>query len=157
VFFASFTYQAQSWAKPRRVLAKVEWHQGERYRGSGSSSPPDPAGRAGGQILQRPRHGGAMDQGRQAGAALDAAVLSRLPGQRSPPAAVRAGLQLRELPARSLVLPNKVAQWLLTTLREKLVKIGARIVHHARYLVFQLAEVAVPRTLFAAIFRRIDR
>jgi Transposase DDE domain group 1 len=55
------------------------------------------------------------------------------------------------------VLPNKVAQWLLTTLREKLVKIGARIVHHARYLVFQLAEVAVPRTLFAAIFRRIDR
>ena len=48
---------------------------------------------------------------------------------------------------RSLVLPNEVAQWSLTTLREKLVKIGARIVHHARYLVFQLAEVAVPRTL----------
>jgi Transposase DDE domain group 1 len=55
------------------------------------------------------------------------------------------------------VLPNEVAQWLLTTLREKLVKIGARIVHDARYLVFQLAEVAVPRTLFAAILRRIDR
>jgi hypothetical protein len=29
VFFASFTYQAQSWSKPRRVVAKVEWHQGE--------------------------------------------------------------------------------------------------------------------------------
>jgi hypothetical protein len=39
----------------------------------------------------------------------------------------------------------------------KLVKIGARIVRHGRYLVFQLAEVAVPRTLFAAILRRIDR
>ena len=31
VFHASFTYQAQSWAKPRRVVAKVEWHQGELY------------------------------------------------------------------------------------------------------------------------------
>jgi hypothetical protein len=42
-------------------------------------------------------------------------------------------------------------------LREKLVKIGARIVRHGRYLVFQLAEVAVPRVLFAEILRRIDR
>jgi hypothetical protein len=42
-------------------------------------------------------------------------------------------------------------------LREKLVKIGARIVRHGRYLVFQLAEVAVPRALFAAILRRIER
>jgi len=39
----------------------------------------------------------------------------------------------------------------LTTLLEKLVKIGARIVWHGRYGVFQLAEVAVPRALFAAI------
>ena len=47
------------------------------------------------------------------------------------------------------MLPNEVAQWSLTTLREKLVKIGARIVRHGRYVVFQLAEVAVPRVLFA--------
>jgi hypothetical protein len=45
----------------------------------------------------------------------------------------------------------------LTTLREKLVKIGARIVRHGRYVVFQLAEVAVRRPLFAEILRRIDR
>ena len=45
----------------------------------------------------------------------------------------------------------------MTTLREKLVKIGARIVRHGRYVVFQLAEVAVPRALFAAILCRIDR
>jgi hypothetical protein len=50
-----------------------------------------------------------------------------------------------------------VAQWSLTTLREKLVKIGARIVRHGRYVVFQLAEVAVSRALFAEILRRIDR
>jgi hypothetical protein len=35
-------------------------------------------------------------------------------------------------------------------------KIGARIVRHDRYMVFQLAEVAVPRSLFASILRRID-
>jgi hypothetical protein len=55
------------------------------------------------------------------------------------------------------VLPNEVAPWTLTTLREKLVTIGARIVRHGRYVIFQLAEVAVPRALFAAILRRIDR
>jgi hypothetical protein len=58
---------------------------------------------------------------------------------------------------RTLVLPEEVAQWSLTTLREKLIKIGARIVRHGRYVVFQLAELAVPRALFAQILRRIDR
>ena len=57
---------------------------------------------------------------------------------------------------RTLALPEEVEQWSLTTLREKLVKIGARIVRHGRYVVFQLAEVAVPRALFASILRRID-
>jgi hypothetical protein len=46
---------------------------------------------------------------------------------------------------------------LLTTLRERLVKIGARIVRHGRSVVFQLAEVAVPRALFAEVLCRIDR
>ena len=58
---------------------------------------------------------------------------------------------------RTLALPAEVEHWSLTTLREKLVKIGARIVRHGRYVVFQLAEVAVPRALFAEILRRIDR
>jgi Transposase DDE domain group 1 len=60
-------------------------------------------------------------------------------------------------PLRGLASPGEVARWPLTTLRERLVKIGARIVRHGRYVVFQLAEVAVPRALFAAILRRIDR
>jgi hypothetical protein len=58
---------------------------------------------------------------------------------------------------RSLALPGQVAHWSLTTLREKLVKIGARIVRHGRYVIFQLAEVAVPRALSAAILHRINR
>lgn len=57
---------------------------------------------------------------------------------------------------RTLALPDAITQWSLTTLREKLIKIRARIVHHGLYVVFQLAEAAVPRALFASVLRRID-
>ena len=46
--------------------------------------------------------------------------------------------------------------WSLTTLREKLVKIGAKVVRHGRYVTYQMAEVAVPRNLFRKILRRIN-
>ena len=52
--------------------------------------------------------------------------------------------------------PREVEHWSLTTLREKLVKIGAKVVSHGRYVTFQLAEVAVPRDLFRKILRLID-
>ena len=58
---------------------------------------------------------------------------------------------------RAFVLPKPIKGWTLTTLREKLVKIGAKVVRHAKYVVFQLAEVAVPRQLFTAILERIGR
>jgi len=58
---------------------------------------------------------------------------------------------------RRLVLPKRVRHWSLTTLREKLIKIGAKIVNHARYVTFQMAEVAIPRPLFREILRRIER
>jgi len=58
---------------------------------------------------------------------------------------------------RTLALPDAVEQWSLTTMREKLVKIGAKIVRHGRYIIFQMAEVAVPRDLFADNLSRIDR
>ena len=43
----------------------------------------------------------------------------------------------------------------MTTLPEELVKIGAKVVSHAKYVVFQLAEVAVARKLFTRILERI--
>jgi hypothetical protein len=58
---------------------------------------------------------------------------------------------------RQSALPRSIRIWSLTTLREKLVKNGAKVVTHAKYVVFQLAEVAVPRQLFAAILERIGR
>ena len=47
--------------------------------------------------------------------------------------------------------------WSLTTLREKLIKIGAKVARHAKYVTFQMAEVAVSRELSAAILVRIHR
>jgi hypothetical protein len=41
--------------------------------------------------------------------------------------------------------------------RQQLVTIGAKVVRHAKYVTFQLAEVAVPRRLFVAILRRIAK
>ena len=57
---------------------------------------------------------------------------------------------------RRLALPRDVMHWSLKTLREKLVKIGAKVTQHAKYVTFQLAEVAVTRNLFAAILDRIE-
>ena len=72
------------------------------------------------------------------------------------------GLQLHALAynlgnfLRTLALPEAVEHWSLTTLREKLIKIEAKVVRHGRYITFQLAEVAVPRNLFREILRLID-
>ncbi len=57
---------------------------------------------------------------------------------------------------RTLASPKAVEHWSLTTLREKLIKIGAKVVRHDRYITLQMAEVAIPRTLFVEILRLID-
>jgi hypothetical protein len=156
VFHAGFSYQAQSWAEPRRVVAKVEWHQGELYPRVGFvvTNLTRPAERVSKFYNGRGTAEQWIKEGKQA------LRWTRLSCRTFRDNAVR--LQLFALAynlanfLRSLALPREVAQWSLTTLREKLVKIGARIVRHGRYVVFQLAEVAVPRMLFAAILSRID-
>src|SRR5512144_98631 len=58
---------------------------------------------------------------------------------------------------RRLARPEAVAHRSLASLREaKLVKIGAKIVTHARYVTFQMAEVAVLRELVQDMLRLID-
>ena len=52
---------------------------------------------------------------------------------------------------RTLALPAEMESWSLTTIREKVVKIGAKVIAHARYAVFQMAEVAVRRDQFRRI------
>ena len=66
------------------------------------------------------------------------------------------GLMVSRPSSVSLALPKEVEHWSLTTLREKLVKIGAKVVRHGRYVTFQLAEVAVSKILFQKILALID-
>ena len=59
-------------------------------------------------------------------------------------------------PSRIIAIDGKMLrQWSMTTLTEKLIKIGAKVVSHGRYVAFQMAEVAIPRNLFADILRMI--
>ena len=58
---------------------------------------------------------------------------------------------------RTLAMPQTAQPWSLTSLREKLIKIGAKVVSHGRYVTFQLAEVAVSRQMLADIMSLIAR
>jgi hypothetical protein len=55
----------------------------------------------------------------------------------------------------TLATPEPIKDWSLTSLREKLIKIGAKVVSHGRYVAFQITEVAIPRQLSADILRLI--
>ena len=156
VFHASFSYQAATWDKPRRVVAKVEWHPGDLYPRVGFivTNLSRPAER----VTKFYNGRGTAEQWIKEGK--NAINWTRLSCHSFRNNAVR--LQLHALAynlgnfLRTLALPEAVEHWSLTTLREKLIKIGAKIVRHGRYATFQLAEVAIPRALFAEILHLID-
>jgi len=54
-------------------------------------------------------------------------------------------------------MPDPIREWSLTSLREKLIKIGAKVVRHGRCVTFQMAEVAVSRQMLAEILSLIAR
>jgi hypothetical protein len=157
VLFHDFYYRAASWDQARRVVAKVEWHQDELFPRIGFLVTNLGGGAAPVTWFYNGR--GTAEQCIKEGKV--ALNWTRLSCHDFADNQVR--LQLFALAynlsnfLRRLALPPSVKHWTLTTLRDKLIKIGAKVVHHARRVVFQLAEVAIPRTLFAAILRRIER
>jgi len=156
-YFASFSYQAQSWRKPRRVVAKVEWHSGELYPRVGFivTNLARPAERVVAFYNQR----GTAEQWIREGKG--AIKWTRLSCRTFAANAVR--LQLHALAynlgnfMRTLAMPKAAEPWSLTSLREKLIKIGAKVVSHGRYVTFQMAEVAVSRQMFNEILALIAR
>ena len=58
---------------------------------------------------------------------------------------------------RTLAMPRTAEPWSLTSLRVKLIKIGAKVVSHGRYVTFPMAEVAVSRLMFRDILMLIAR
>ena len=156
MFYESFSYQAQSWDQPRRVLAKVVWHWDELLPRVGFIVT---------HMIKRSRNvvhfynqRGTAEQWIKEGKY--AVKWTRLSCRDFKDNQTR--FQLFALAynlgnfLRRLALPRSVKHWSLTTLREKLIKIGAKVVRHAKFVTFQLAEVAVPRGLFAAILDRIQ-
>ena len=144
-FYASFRYRAQSWSRARRVVAKVEWHPGELYPRVGFIV--TNLRRSAKRVVAFYNGPGTAEQWIKEGK--HAVKWTRLSCTTFRANAVR--LQLHALAynlanfLRTLALPREVAEWSLTSLREKVVKIGAKVVAHGRYLVFQMAEVAVPQ------------
>ena len=154
-YYATFRYQAASWKTPRRVVAKVEWHPGELYPRVGFivtnlSRPPQ-------NIVAFYNMRGTCEQWIKEGKG--AIKWTRLSCRLFSANAVR--LQLHALAynlgnfLRTLATPEPIRDWSLTSLKEKLIKIGAKVISHGRYVAFQMAEVAIPRQLFADILRLI--
>jgi hypothetical protein len=140
--YANFTYQAGSWTKPRRVVAKVEWHPGcVGFIVTNMARPAE-------NVVAFYNKRGTCEQWIREGKG--AIKWTRLSCRSFAANAVRLGNFLR-----TLAMPEPIKDWSLTTLKEKLVKIGAKIVTHGRYVAFQMAEVAIPRNLFAEILRLI--
>jgi hypothetical protein len=157
VFFHSFPYQAKSWQSSRRVVAKVEWHAGELFPRVGFIVT---------NLTWRSKRVVKFDNGRGTAEQCikegkNAVKWTKLSCRTFKDNQTR--LQLFALAynlanfLRRLALPKRVRHWSLTTLREKLIKIGAKVTRHAKYVTFQLAEVVVTRNLFAAILDRIAR
>ncbi len=156
-FYYSFHYQAQPWDRSRRVVAKVGWHRGELFPRVGFIVTNMTGWSR--KVVQFYNGRGTAEQWIKEGK--HAVGWTRLSCQRFDANQVR--LQLHVLAynlgnfLRRVALPPSVGHWTLTTLRDRLIKIGGKMVRHAPYVTFQLAEVAIPRALYGAILERIRR
>ncbi len=155
VRYKSFLYQAESWTKPRRIVAKVEHHPGELFPRVGfivtnlslSSR----------SVVRFYNKRGTAEQWIKEGK--QAAHWTRLSCHRFRANEVR--LQLSVLAYnlgnlwRRLALSQRIKNWSLTSLQQRLVKTGGRLIKHARYYWLLLAEGHLHRRLFGQMLRRI--
>jgi hypothetical protein len=136
-------------------VAKVEWHPSELYPRVGfiETNLARPAGRVVAFYNQRGTAEQCIKEGK------GAIKWTRLSCRSFAANAVR--LQLHVLAygnyMRTLAMPKAAEPWSLTSLKEKLIKIGAKVVSHGRYVTFQMAEVAVLRQMFKEILMLIAR
>jgi hypothetical protein len=157
VVYHSFRYRAASWSIDRRVVAKIEWHAGELFPRVGFIVT-NLRWKSSNVIKFYNKRGTAEQWIKEGKYALN---WTRLSCHDFVDNQVR--LQLFALAynlgnfLRRLVLPKRVKEWSLRTLRVKLIKIGAKVVKHARYVTFQMAEVLVSKRLFEEILERIHQ
>jgi hypothetical protein len=154
--YTSFRYRAKSWSKARRVVAKVEFHPGDLFPRAGfivtNRSLPNA------RVLAFYNDSGTAEQHIKEGKyALKWTWLSCM---RLKANAVR--LQLHALACnlanflRTLATPELIERWSLTSLSERLIKSGARLVRHGRSAIFQMAEAAILCDVFAGVLGLIN-
>ncbi len=157
VRYRSFQYQAASWDRPRRVIAKVEHHLGELFPRVGFVvTTLTGTNRA---VVHFYNQRGTAEQWIKEGK--EATHWTRLSCHRFRANEVRLLLgviayNLGNL-LRRLVLPVAIQSWTLTSLQQRLFKTGGRLIRHARYFVLQLAESYLTGSLFRQILGRIER
>ena len=152
----SFHYRAKSWSKARRIVAKVEFHPGELFPTVGfivtNRSLPNE------RVLAFYQGRGTAEQHIKEGKY--ALKWTRLSCMKFAANAVR--LQLHALAynlanfLRTAATPELIERWSLTSLRERLIKTGTRLVRHGRYAIFQMAAAALPQAVFAGILGLIN-
>ena len=155
VWYDDFHYQAASWQGPRRVVAKVEWHCGELFPRVGfvvTNLRAKPQA-----VVEFYNRRGTAEQWIKEGKY--ALHWTRLSCHRFVANQVRLALFVLAYNLgnflRRLALPASIRHWSLRSIQVKLIKIGAKVVHHARQVIFQMAEVAVSKELFEQILERI--
>ena len=155
--FKSFRYQAASWTIARRVVAKVEFHGGELFPRVGFIvTNLETLSRA---VVRFYNKRGTAEQWIKEGK--QAVAMTRLSCHRFRANEVRLWLSLIAYNLgnlrRRLALPTRVATWSLTSLQQRLVKTGGRLIRHARYYWLLLAESHLTRRLFAGMLAKIAR
>ena len=156
VRYHSFRYRAASWKIARRVVAKIEWHAGELFPRVGFIVT-NLRWKSSNVVKFYNKRGTAEQWIKEGKYALN---WTRLSCHGFTDNQVR--LQLFALAynlgnfLRRLALPKKIRDWSLRTLQVKLIKIGAKVIRHSRYVIFQMAEVMVSKSLFREILERIS-
>ena len=155
IWYKSFLYQAMSWKTPRRVVAKVEFHFGELFPRVGFIvTNLEADSRA---VVRFYNKRGTAEQWIKEGK--QAVKMTRLSCHRFRSNEVRLWLSLIAYNLgnlwRRLVLPKRIEGWSLTSLQQRLVKTGGRLIKHARYYWLVLAESHLTRRLFASMLGRI--
>jgi len=155
IFYHSFSYRAASWNKSRRVVAKVEWHQGELFPRVGFIV--TNLQRKSSNVTRFYNQRGKCEQWIKEGKL--ALSWTRLSCTRFSCNRVRLALFVLAYNIgnfmRRFGLPRQVSHWSLRSVQLKLVKIGARVTSHSRRTVFHCAEVSVSAGLFAEMLGRI--
>ena len=156
VEYKGFLYQAAGWKTARRVVAKVEHHLGElyprvRFIVTNLTFP----SRA---VVRFYNKRGTAEQWIKEGK--QAVKMTRLSCHRFRSNEVRLWLTIIAYNLgnlwRRLALPQRIGNWSLTSLQQRLVKTGGRLIKHARYYWLLLAESHLTRRLFASMLGRID-